>query len=159
MNHERRIFDYRKITDVPTKVGAIACDVLFVLLMIFMLWGVIWPAVRAFIRVLSSQRPNKRTPRIRLRNRALVNEEHKPDEKRGRSGDCGGPRLLSGYAARREREKRQPFRSPRLICSTPGAAHSLCDLVTMTSLHSTIRHYLLHSFFPISCLAALMWVA
>jgi hypothetical protein len=25
-------------------------------------------------------------------------------------------RLLSGYAARRERENCQPFRSPRLIC-------------------------------------------
>jgi hypothetical protein len=50
MNHEPKIFDYRDITDLPTKVGAIAGDVLFVLLMIFMLWGV-WPAILALIRI------------------------------------------------------------------------------------------------------------
>jgi hypothetical protein len=49
MSNEQRIFDYRNITDPATKVGAIAGDIFFVALMIFLLWGAVWPAVRAII--------------------------------------------------------------------------------------------------------------
>ena len=51
-----------------------------------------------------------------LRNRALVMEEHKPDEKKAAAVNAAALGCLCGYAARREREKRQPLRSPRLIC-------------------------------------------
>jgi hypothetical protein len=49
VSNEPRIFDYRNIIDPATKVGAIAGDVFFVALMIFLLWGAIWPAVLALI--------------------------------------------------------------------------------------------------------------
>jgi hypothetical protein len=82
--------------------------------------------------------------------------------RKGRSGECGGPKLLMRLCSS-PRARVAP--TPSLAAadlpsnSTPGAAHSFCNLVTMTWLHCTIRHYLLHSFFPIPCLAALMWVA
>src|SRR5262249_35296107 len=62
---------------------------------------------RAAFRAAVEQYPKVR---IRLRNRALVME------KRAAAVSAAAPGLLIGYAARRKREKRQPFRSPRLIC-------------------------------------------